>query len=192
MGSLEKIVGQKYGRLTVIKRSDKRRNKSGTLWQVKCDCGNILEATAGHLKYGHTKSCGCYNIEQIKQRMKGNKNFQLPPGQSALNGLIHRYKANARIRGINWFLTKQECIDLFQANCHYCGIEPKQLYQTIGHSNNITSIYRHNGIDRINSNNDYKISNVVTSCKWCNYAKRDRTQQEFYDWARRLNERISR
>lgn len=51
-------IGQKFGRLTVVKRIENR--KSGhSAWLCKCDCGNYKEVTTCHLKDNHTKSCGC-------------------------------------------------------------------------------------------------------------------------------------
>ncbi len=58
------LVGQKFGRLTVIKQVDdfisptnkKRRSR----WQCRCDCGNIVEVNGTDLMSGNTLSCGCY------------------------------------------------------------------------------------------------------------------------------------
>lgn len=30
-----------------------------SLWECKCDCGNDITVTYGHLINGDTKSCGC-------------------------------------------------------------------------------------------------------------------------------------
>ncbi|MEK5324409.1 hypothetical protein [Aeribacillus sp. FSL M8-0254] len=56
------LVGKKFGRLTVIKKLNKKRN-GYYLWKVLCDCGNTDEATTGHLMSGAKKSCGCLNHE---------------------------------------------------------------------------------------------------------------------------------
>lgn len=56
-------IGKKYGRLTVISKSEDKKSKSGKttyhMYLCKCDCGNMVEAMIGHLISGHTKSCGC-------------------------------------------------------------------------------------------------------------------------------------
>lgn len=54
---LNKLVGQKFGKLTVIKYVG--RNKHGVNWLCKCDCGNFKEIRESYLLSGHTKSCGC-------------------------------------------------------------------------------------------------------------------------------------
>ena len=61
MGNFNDITGQKYGRLTVIKRLDKTGNLYK--WLCKCDCGNESVALADNLKRGHTSSCGCLRVE---------------------------------------------------------------------------------------------------------------------------------
>ena len=48
----------KFGHLTVIKKSDKKDNHGNTFFECKCDCGNITEVAAYHLISNHTKSCG--------------------------------------------------------------------------------------------------------------------------------------
>lgn len=58
MGKMIDLTGQRFGRLTVIRRSDKKA-KSGSMWICKCDCGNFVTVTQSNLKSGNTKSCGC-------------------------------------------------------------------------------------------------------------------------------------
>lgn len=52
-----KLIGQRFGKLVVIKQvaSEKHRSK----WLCKCDCGNIVEVKARELQSGDTQSCGC-------------------------------------------------------------------------------------------------------------------------------------
>lgn len=56
------ITGQKFGRLTVIRRHDSKR------WECKCDCGNITYSDGYQLRKGITKSCGCYHAEACGNR----------------------------------------------------------------------------------------------------------------------------
>lgn len=58
MGKLIDITGQRFGRLTVIERSHTYRGM--VFWKCACDCGKQITASSGHLRYGHTTSCGCY------------------------------------------------------------------------------------------------------------------------------------
>lgn len=51
-------TGNKYGKLTVIKRAENDAY-GGARWQCLCECGNITTVRAQDLKRGKTKSCGC-------------------------------------------------------------------------------------------------------------------------------------
>ena len=55
---IQDLTGERYGRLLVISKTDKRRNK-GVVWECKCDCGNTCERTTGELNAGRRLSCGC-------------------------------------------------------------------------------------------------------------------------------------
>ena len=61
------LNGNKYNRLTVVSCAGNDKN-SCRLWNCICDCGKKIVVRSGSLLSGHTKSCGCYNIEKIKQR----------------------------------------------------------------------------------------------------------------------------
>lgn len=58
------LIGQKFGRLTVIKDSGQRQNNR-IIWECQCDCGNIVYVNTNSLTTGNTTSCGCYHKEQI-------------------------------------------------------------------------------------------------------------------------------
>jgi hypothetical protein len=60
-------VGQKFGKLTVIKKlyPDKNRNM---LWQCKCSCGKEKEVDSDRLIQGRVISCGC--IKRGRKRKK--------------------------------------------------------------------------------------------------------------------------
>lgn len=65
------LTGQKFGRLTVIRRAE-NKGKS-VCWLCKCDCGNEVEVRSADLRNGMSKSCGCLRDEvaskQGKQRI---------------------------------------------------------------------------------------------------------------------------
>jgi hypothetical protein len=52
------ISNQKFGLLTAIERVRLDKNQKW-VWKCKCACGNDHEATAGALRSGEVKSCGC-------------------------------------------------------------------------------------------------------------------------------------
>lgn len=57
-----KIEGQRFGRLTAVKRVGTQIQGNGdkkSLWLCICDCGTEIEVIAKNLLNGNTKSCGC-------------------------------------------------------------------------------------------------------------------------------------
>ena len=58
------LVGQKFGRLTVIEKTDQRGKGRRVIWLCKCECGNTKLATTHDLKNGDVKSCGCIELKK--------------------------------------------------------------------------------------------------------------------------------
>jgi len=68
------LIGQKFNKLTVVKRVEKPKNqKSGAFWLCVCDCGNEKILKTSDLKSGRVKSCGCL----LKEGNKGNSVLKL-------------------------------------------------------------------------------------------------------------------
>lgn len=57
------LTGKRFGRLTVIKRGENVVNRPG--WICKCDCGKTILVAGGHLRDGHTQSCGCRQRDSV-------------------------------------------------------------------------------------------------------------------------------
>lgn len=55
------LIGNKYGRLTVVSYLGSKGKQS--CWLCKCDCGNEHITTTNHLRMGQSKSCGCLQAE---------------------------------------------------------------------------------------------------------------------------------
>lgn len=70
---LENLIGEKFGRLTVIEEADSNI-KYRRAWRCKCECGNTkyVIVSTGELKSGHTQSCGCLQKERAS---KSNKRY---------------------------------------------------------------------------------------------------------------------
>ena len=63
---VKNITGQKFGRLTAIRFVDRKIYPSGkrrALWEFQCECGNTTIAPMSAVKFGNTKSCGCFQRE---------------------------------------------------------------------------------------------------------------------------------
>lgn len=59
MGKLKNLVGERFGRLTVL--SFVGTDRHGSIWNCACECGNMVARAGGNLSSGGTKSCGCLN-----------------------------------------------------------------------------------------------------------------------------------
>lgn len=69
MGKALDLTGQRFGRLTVLYKTDKRKNGS-VVWHCICDCGNECDVSAGQLTRTTkpTRSCGCLHIESAAKQ----------------------------------------------------------------------------------------------------------------------------
>jgi hypothetical protein len=62
MGRKVNLNGQTFTYLTVLSEVEERRNDK-IFWNCLCKCGKQLQVTTQALKFGGTKSCGCYKAE---------------------------------------------------------------------------------------------------------------------------------
>ena len=64
------LVGEKYGRLTVVEFDRLQNHK--TYWKCVCECGMTVVATGNNLRSGNTRSCGCVRREMTKALGENN------------------------------------------------------------------------------------------------------------------------
>lgn len=69
-----RLIGQRFGHLTVIEDTGKRLHRS-VIWKCKCDCGNEHEVTSNNLNGGQVNSCGKQNCPYHKtfENLKGQR-----------------------------------------------------------------------------------------------------------------------
>lgn len=63
------ISGQRFGRLIAIAPTNNTCGHS-VIWECRCDCGRIAYVASTRLRKGETKSCGCLNLEDKKEKSK--------------------------------------------------------------------------------------------------------------------------
>ena len=179
------LTGTSKGRLTVIRRIDRAEaitysagprafNRKESWWLTLCECGQLKAMPASRIRHMTVSSCGCLRREKNARR--------LPLGEAARNVLFGQFRRWAKDRGIGWSLAFHEFLALTSQPCHYCGIEPSTVYG----AKKFNGSYIHGGIDRIDSNKEYELTNCVAACTACNLAKRSRTQGEFRMWIVRV------
>lgn len=59
MGVFKDLSGQRFGKLTVIKRNGTSKDGK-VMWECKCDCGKYSKVRSSDLTRWRIKSCGCY------------------------------------------------------------------------------------------------------------------------------------
>lgn len=152
------LTGQKFGKLTVIRKSDVRINNRLS-WLCQCDCGNTKVVDATKLRTGKTKSCGC---------LTNNKPFNdMSKGESKTN----LYK--------KWLAMRKRCKPTYHAHKDYYdrGIkvcdewdksynEFKKWALANGYSDTLT-------LDRIDVNGIYE----PTNCRWITNKKQQNNKR---------------
>lgn len=168
------VSGQTFGRLTVLELVH-GYPRGRTWFKCRCTCGTIKDIPGWRLTTGHTISCGCARLD--KSYHGGTKR---PHGVAAFNTVYHYYRRNAKKRQFDFELTKEDCLNLFKQDCHYCGRSPFNETNRPKSNGNFTF----NGIDRKDSKAGYSLTNCVPCCKECNHAKNTMTVQEFINLAK--------
>lgn len=78
MGMAKDINGQRFGRLTVIKREGSNKHHAA-LWRCVCDCGNETVIEGFRIRNGYTRSCGCLHRDYVSENLTthGKKHHRL-------------------------------------------------------------------------------------------------------------------
>jgi hypothetical protein len=97
------------------------------------------------------------NAENAKKWRNNNPELvEINKKKNYLNIKLGIYKRSAEKRNINWNISDEKVLELFNNDCIYCCERDENNYC---------------GIDRVNNNNDYDENNVVSCCKLCNLIK---------------------
>ena len=156
------ITGQRFGLLTAASRAPSVVGQS-IKWLFSCDCGNTcIRRRSDLLLATNPPSCGCNGLPSERKHW-------------ATNAWWLARHSSAR-RGRSFDMTVEQFGELMSQPCHYCGGDPAT---SVGYSGRRTHKGLRNGIDRVDSSVGYVPSNCVPCCKYCNYAKRDRSVTDF-------------
>lgn len=190
MGKLKNIIGNKYGRLTVIKMLDEKGNRGQLKYLCKCDCGKSHIVTGESLRSGKSKSCGCLKKDFIeKNKFKRNMDRE----NAMLKIQYSHIKRRNISKGFIDILSFDDFCRLSRMKCYYCDAEYSRViedrYCEMKEKGKISdTILKINGLDRVDSSKGYAIDNVVPCCVTCNTAKNKMTQKEFKEWIKAVYE----
>ena len=180
--NLKNEIGNTYGKLTVISRSE--NSKYGIAkWLCRCECGNYTTTSEHSLRNKQTKSCGCLG--------GGTKRS----GDSVFSKLLSLSRWQAEKAGVPFELTLTDIKGICTQRCSYCGDEPyleKFAYHRTRYSLGVDSDekIKINGIDKVIPTLGYVISNCVPCCKYCNRAKSDLSIEHFKELITKIYKNI--
>jgi len=89
------MSGQRYGRLTVIRRAvvTERVRNQGIFWWVSCACGSPERRVLGNgLRQGKTQSCGCWSRELSRARMLARQSKRREAAAKPLSDRLLQYQ----------------------------------------------------------------------------------------------------
>ena len=89
------LVGQTFNRWTVIAPDQMPDGAPG--WRCQCSCGTVRAVIGWTLTKGASKSCGCWNAEQVRKKGKNRKHgMHGTPTYKAWLGMRERCTNNTR------------------------------------------------------------------------------------------------
>lgn len=175
---INQFIGQKLGRLTIIKfvRYDKRANNTGreSIWECKCDCGKIIQAINSRLTAKMVTSCGCSQKDALIKLHKGNIKQN-----ASFYAVMKDYERGAKSRQFEFNITEQEFRVLTSSDCFYCGQSPSKTKAKNGAAIYKGKTYTYNGIDRVDNKKGYYLENCVSCCFTCNMMKGKIKKEDF-------------
>lgn len=169
-------VGEKYGKLLVIKRLKNKANRSGAIWLCQCECGNQTEVEGNILSSGRTKSCGCLQKEAC---YKGYMDLS--------HSYWRRIERGAKSRRLELAITIQEAWDLLVKQNYKCALSGLDIKL----ERNYTKNYNNNtaSLDRIDSSKGYIKENVQWVHKDINIMKLNFSEKEFLFYCQQIAKR---
>lgn len=156
----DSYIGKQFNRLTVIRKVGVVKNKAKfTLWEFKCDCGNLCVAPLSVVVRNKKMSCGCYAKEC---RKKAN--------------LKHGCR-NSRLYRI-WTQMKTRCLNSKHvAYSRYAGRGIKICKRWLKFENFLKDMghppARELTLDRVNNNKGYYKQN----CRWATRLQQNRNSR---------------
>ncbi len=160
------MVGQVFGSWTVLEWGQDLK------WKCQCVCGTIGWVKGWMLRNGGSTKC---RICRVKSTTRVD---------TAFRKLLATYKRNAKHKKLDWRLTDDQFRKLTSSPCYYTGQLPAHE-QVVG----LTGIYLYNGVDRVDNDKGYILSNCVPCASVVNFAKKNIPKKDFIEMCRQVAEK---
>lgn len=162
------ITGMKFNRLTALYPTYVKKK---LYWVCKCDCGNEISTFYTQLRRNVTKSCGCLNIEKIKER---NARSRVMHGDVS-GQYINQVKYNAKIRNIEYNVSTEYLVQLYIIQNKKCILSGLDLCFGRKYMKELQTA----SLDRIDSSKGYIEGNLQWTHKDVNRMKFEKTDNDF-------------
>lgn len=170
MSAVIDLTNRRFGNWLVLRKA--RSGKNGFSWICRCNCGKEVEILGHSLRKEHSKRCRDCFLASIR----------LEKGLSSKRRVYSKYRRKALKNNLIFNLSFEEFEKLTSLDCFYCGDKPNNY--CVG--NRAYGGFTYQGIDRMDNDKGYVLSNVVPCCKACNMAKKTTSFSEFVSWIKKL------
>lgn len=162
---------QKCGEILPKTEEFFRQRENKYFWSPCHLCLNEQKKISDHAYYLRTRDKHAemnkkWRIENRDKKLEWDRNNYGTP-----KGRYGHYRNNAKDRHIPFELSFEEFCSFWNKPCVYCEAPIEKI-----------------GLDRIDSSLGYTVSNIVSCCKHCNYAKRLFSIDEYIDHCRKVIE----
>lgn len=119
----DKLIGNKYGRLRVIRLVNAGIDigVNRVSYQCECECGNLVTVQKNHLLSGGTKSCGCLSHEVASAHMK-RLSRSVSRTSRKNNKLTTKERAERRLFD-DYYVWRKTVLKRDNHTCQKCGIK---------------------------------------------------------------------
>lgn len=157
-------TGKRYGMLIALEFVRLASNRAA-IWKCRCDCGVEKELLIGRVKFGTTKSCGCY------RRSRSKKHGETIGGRTPRYKIWVEAKARAKCKGMVFSIKVEDII--IPEFCPLLGIK------LVNHSGGGSGPKDDSAsLDRIDTNLGYISGNIWVVSNRANRIKSDSSLEE--------------
>lgn len=168
---MDEMVGKIFNDWLILKaRPDNRKG----FVLAQCFCGKVKQVRGRSIKDNTSKHCGCKKGEKLRDRQR------IPGTNSALRAIFSLYRGKSKRQNKLWELDIHTFKNITSLNCFYCDLPPSN--KSIKHK----YTYYYNGIDRLDNDKGYILTNIVPCCYHCNTLKGGITKNMIYKLYKKL------